>query len=1332
MNHTPTEDAPTIKQQLRVYQINCNKSNTAQSDVINLSPKDWDIICIQEPYLDFQNLTRSTQSWNVVYPHTHSTARVSRSVMLISRALSLDSWQELPVASQDITAIQVYGGFGTLRIFNLYNACEHSETLHSLDEYLTRTAANPTRDTPIYDLWLGDFNRHDPMWEDPAHAHLFTRKHLDDADVLINLLAEYGMNLALPPGIPTLEHMRSKARHRVDQVFCTHEFTDSISRCDVLPDRPPRTDHFPVVTVIDLETARYVPTPKRNFREVDWQAFNNHLVDLLAKVQLRDPQSIEEFDSMWEDFEGAIQDTISLHVPMTSVCPYTKRWWSRELAQMRSNVKHLARSAHNLKHSPGHPVHEEHRIARNAYADAIKNAKREHWEQWIVDTEVMTMWVLNKYITAEPTDGGRARIPNLQVRQPDGSIKMATDNESKARAFLDVFFAPPPTTSYVPDYVYPKPKEPFKEITDAQIRRVISRLSPYKAPGTDGISNSVLTHCADALVPYLGKFFRATFRLKYYPTYFKDYNTVILRKPGKPDYSIPKASRPIGLCKTIPKTLVACVAEDISYMAEKHGLLPSRHFGGRPGRTTTDSLHLLIKWIKDSMRNGQVVAVLFLDISGAFPNVNIPMLIHNMRKRGVPQEYTDWLDRRLDGRTSTIQFDDYVSEPFPVTNGLEQGDTGSPLWFLFFNADLIEDSRYGSNELAAAFIDDTYLAARASSAEEATALLEDMMTRDGGALDWAKTHHAKFELDKNALMVFSNKRIPDPASPNKTIPAPRPSITIEGHLNKPVPHTKFLGVIIDQDLKFKQHTDYAVAKAMKWITQTRRASKVVKGIKGEYARHLYNGACIPRMLYGASVWLTPIVRVEGKRTKGSVGAATKLNRLQRMAAIQITGAMKTCANDVLVAHADLLPIDLLIDKWCQREALRIATLPSSHPLYRPAIAAAKRLPKRMPSPLHTIMHSYGLHPEEIEKVEAVRVSPKWQPKASIRIAPSKEDAIREEREDGAEVKVYSDGSGIDRHIGAAAVLFRNGSRRGTLRYKLGSDTLHTVYEGEVVGASLGTELLRTQKKVRSASIYIDNQACIRSYQLARPKPGHYLVDHLHKQLDRVFKKHPNIHLRLRWIPGHLGNDGNEAVDEEAKKAARGETSEDKTLPARFRSRRSIPASKSALKQAYQEQIKVRNKLSFSKSPRYAAMCRIDASLPSDKYRKLVRTLPRKHASILTQLRTGHAPLNKHLHRLKCAESPMCPNCEKEVETVAHYLILCPALECHRWELQSHLNQDAKSLAVLLNRPDAMKPLFRYIHRTGRFHEQFGDLETIPNSAAKKHGRERRGPKEGRQ
>jgi hypothetical protein len=50
-----------------------------------------------------------------------------------------------------------------------------------------------------------------------------------------------------------------------------------------------------------------------------------------------------------------------------------------------------------------------------------------------------------------------------------------------------------------------------------------------------------------------------------------------------------------------------------------------------------------------------------------------------------------------------------------------------------------------------------------------------------------------------------------------------------------------------------------------------------------------------------------------------------------------------------------------------------------------------------------------------------------------------EMAEDEDRGDRAMIQVYSDGSGIDGRIGAAAVLFRGGVLWSALRFQLGSD-----------------------------------------------------------------------------------------------------------------------------------------------------------------------------------------------------------------------------------------------------------------------------------------------------
>ena len=54
----------------------------------------------------------------------------------------------------------------------------------------------------------------------------------------------------------------------------------------------------------------------------------------------------------------------------------------------------------------------------------------------------------------------------------------------------------------------------------------------------------------------------------------------MLRKPRKPDYSIPGAYRPISLLNTLGKLLEAVIARRLSYLAEKYGFDPTHNLEG--------------------------------------------------------------------------------------------------------------------------------------------------------------------------------------------------------------------------------------------------------------------------------------------------------------------------------------------------------------------------------------------------------------------------------------------------------------------------------------------------------------------------------------------------------------------------------------------------------------------------------------------------------------------------------------------------------------------------------------------------------------------------------
>jgi hypothetical protein len=111
-------------------------------------------------------------------------------------------------------------------------------------------------------------------------------------------------------------------------------------------------------------------------------------------------------------------------------------------------------------------------------------------------------------VTAPVTDAGTARIPTLQIKNPTMKqvVREETDNEGKGKLFYETFFPPPnPTMTPIPqDYQYPTLQWKFTNIMDEQIHCAIKKMKPYKASRSGTVSNAVLIHAREELVPHLG------------------------------------------------------------------------------------------------------------------------------------------------------------------------------------------------------------------------------------------------------------------------------------------------------------------------------------------------------------------------------------------------------------------------------------------------------------------------------------------------------------------------------------------------------------------------------------------------------------------------------------------------------------------------------------------------------------------------------------------------------------------------------------------------------------------------------------------------------------
>jgi ribonuclease HI len=1307
---------------LRILQINLNKSPHAHLDLINnVNSASWDIILIQEPHTTFFANIRTPNHYISVSPTSHFKLQDPiRAVTWISSKISSNSWKIINMPdTNDVTAIQFTGAFGRLTIFNIYNAGEHNDTIARLNQFMNSQRETLCVNDNDYVIWAGDFNRHHPLWDNDEDERLFTNDALADADILINRLADWNMDMPLPKGIPTLKHMVTKKYSRTDNVFCTDNLTGFVTKCDTLPHlQPTKTDHFPITTTLQLPTEHVIPKPSKNFRMTDWKEFNEQLE--LELINVGPPRTITteiQFHETIASLTKAIQNTIRDKVPTNKPCPHSKRWWNLELKTMKKELCKLSHHSHKFRALPDHPSHQELKEARDKYAEEITKAKTQHWATYLEDATEEQLWTANKYLAEPVGDGGRTRIPTLKVASENGQTTEASSNDEKANALAKSFFPEKPNRDLVPPNAdYPEPVQFSPSYGRDRIRAGIAKLTPYKASGPDDIPNIVLQRAAHQLVDYLFYIYQATFTLNVYHHQWREFTTAVLRKPGKPNYEVPKAYRPIALLCTMAKVLTALVAEDILHITEKHGLLPNTHFGGRPGRSTTDAIHLLVHKIKSAWRQRKVVSVLFLDIEGAFPNAVNSRLIHNMRKRRIPQVYTNFIGNLLHSRSTRLKFDDFVSEPIQIDNGIGQGDPISMLVYLYYNADML-DIAESEDESLAAFVDDTLAAVAGDSFEDTTRGLQHIMDREGGGFEWGDNHNSNFEIDKLAVMHCTTKRLRDPNDPNQSIPLPRPELRLRNQVIREVESYKYLGVMIDNKLRWGIQGQRAAAKATQFILMFRRLTHPSTGIHAKLMRQLYLSVAIPKMTYGADVWYTPPRLEMGKRRRtGSVGVLRLLEKVQRIAVIAINGALRTTANDTLNAHANIMPVDLMLEKICYRGLIRICSLPETHPLCNLIQDYFDKPTRKQPTPLHNLLRIFNIDPRLVETISPPIRPPTHRNVFITEMATNRDDSIAVEAADDAEIKVFVDSSGLDGQAGASAVLYRKGRENPEkiLRYHLGTLDTHTNYEAEGVALLMAIWLLRNQHVLGNlfVTIYIDSQAIVKAINANKSRPGQYLIESIIRLVEHFYQNRNRDRLRIRWISAHSDVVGNERADEEAKRAAQGESTPVQFLPPLLR--HPLPYSVSALKQNHLKKLRSQWLEKWKTSPRYDKISRFDDSLPMSNFAKICEGLTRAQRSLLVQIRTGHVPLNKYLFQIKRADTDKCTACtqitgQQVTETVKHFLFECPAYHQQRHVLDVKLGRNSRDLQSIFQNVDHTKALIRYIAQTGRLKRTFGNM-----------------------
>ena len=113
-----------------------------------------------------------------------------------------------------------------------------------------------------------------------------------------------------------------------------------------------------------------------------------------------------------------------------------------------------------------------------------------------------------------------------------------------------------------------------------------------------------------------------------------------------------------------------------------------------------------------------------------------------------------------------------------------------------------------------------------------------------------------------------------------------------------------------------------------------RLTRTNLGIRPRLMHLLYISVAVPKMTYVLDIWFVPPHKKEGNQNNsGSVRVQKSMGKIQRIATRAITGGLWTSPNDLLDAHAGVLPVNLMLKCICHAATVRTATLPYSHPLW---------------------------------------------------------------------------------------------------------------------------------------------------------------------------------------------------------------------------------------------------------------------------------------------------------------------------------------------------------------------------------------------------------------
>ena len=421
-----------------------------------------------------------------------------------------------------------------------------------------------------------------------------------------------------------------------------------------------------------------------------------------------------------------------------------------------------------------------------------------------------------------------------------------------------------------------------------EVTNIIKLMKPKTSCGHDGISPKIIKKLYEGIITPFVHVINLSLSTGIIPDAMKLAKVVpIFKNSGSPE--IMKNYRPVSLLPVLSKVLERIVYNRLFEYLVKHEILHTSQYGFQPNLSTELAILELQDRIAYILNNKECCVGVFMDLSKAFDTLDHSILLNKLNHYGIRGIAHDWFRNYLNGRRQYVTIGGVNSVELPVSCGVPQGSILGPLLFLIYVNDLATVSKHAITIL---FADDTNAIYRSHSYDA----LNQIITADLQRIsDWFKANKLALNESKTKFIIFHKFR-------NK--PPSNFIITLNNVELERVEYTKFLGVLVQENLSWAAHVNYICNRVSK---ATALLAKLKHYLPKYVLLIIYNSLCISHISYALSVW--------GSAPKS---ATKRINKLHKKGIRHVCNSKYNAHTEPLFKKNRILQINDLFKLQCAK------------------------------------------------------------------------------------------------------------------------------------------------------------------------------------------------------------------------------------------------------------------------------------------------------------------------------------------------------------------------------------------------------------------------------